>query len=117
METVPSPSHTTNTYTDTRRTYGRLVRPDPPDWMRRCDLAILEFLFNERNDPLVASPAMVEANTTYSLSTIRQRMRVLERADLLAYYDDGRGLYELSELGSAFVNGTVTAADIADPDA
>lgn len=84
------------------------------DWMTRADDAILEFLLNEGNEPLNASPAFVEANIDYKISHIRTRLRKLLKADLVEYYDEDRGLYQITDRGRAYLEGELDAEDLED---
>lgn len=86
--------------------YRQMRRPDV-SWLTRADDAILSFLENHPSKPLIATPAVVEANTGYAASTIRARMRLLEAAGLLQYYDEDRAMYELSQLGQGYLDATV----------
>jgi DNA-binding IclR family transcriptional regulator len=80
--------------------------------MTRCDGAILQWLDNSPNRDLVAGPAVVAANIGYAGSTVRQRMRELERRGLIEYHDADRGLYQLSDLGRSFLLGDVGADEL-----
>ncbi|MDS0295355.1 MarR family transcriptional regulator [Halogeometricum luteum] len=82
------------------------------DWMTRADDAILEFLQNEGNRRLVATPGVIEANIGYTLSTVNQRLKKLKTAGLVEYHDEERGLYEISEHGKAYLSGTVDANEL-----
>lgn len=82
------------------------------DWMTRADDAILEFLQNEGNRQLVATPGVIEANIGYTLSTVNQRLRKLKTAGLVEYHDEERGLYEISEQGKAYLSGTIDASEL-----
>lgn len=82
------------------------------DWMTRADDAILEFLLNEGNRPLVANPSTVEANIDYKISHVRRRLRALQEEELVEYYDKNRGLYQISEQGRAYLAGELVADDL-----
>ncbi|MFP8954542.1 ArsR family transcriptional regulator [Natrialbaceae archaeon A-arb3/5] len=82
------------------------------DWMTRADDAILEFLLNKGNHPIVSTPAVIEANIDYKISHVRSRLRELDDADLVAYYDKNRGLYEITDRGRAYLDGELTADDL-----
>lgn len=75
------------------------------DWMTRADDAILEFLLNEGNRPLIANPSTVEANIDYKISHVRRRLRALQDGGLVEYSDKDRGLYRISEQGQAYLEG------------
>lgn len=82
------------------------------DWMTRADDAILEFLLNEGNRPLVSNPSTVEANIEYKISHVRRRLRALQDGGLVEYYDEDRGLYRISERGRAYLEGELDAAEL-----
>lgn len=84
------------------------------DWMTRADDTILEFLLNDGNKPLNASPTFVEANIDYKISHIRNRMRKLHEAGLVDYYDEDRGLYRITDLGRDYLSGELNADDLED---
>jgi len=83
--------------------------------MTRADDTILEFLLNEGNKPLNASPTFVEANIDYKISHIRNRMRKLHEADLVEYYDESRGLYRITDLGRDYLAGELDASELDNP--
>ena len=84
--------------------------------MTRADDTILEFLLNEGNRPLSATPAVVEANTDYKISHIRNRMRKLHEAGLVEYYDENSGIYRITDRGRAYLAGELDADDLEDVD-
>ena len=84
------------------------------EWMTRADDTILEFLLNDGNEPLNASPTFVEANIDYKISHIRSRMRTLHDAGLVEYYDEDRGLYRITDRGREYLAGELDADDLED---
>nr|WP_241431013.1 winged helix-turn-helix domain-containing protein [Halorubrum kocurii] len=82
--------------------------------MTHADDTILEFLLNDGNKPLNASPTFVEANIDYKISHIRSRMRKLHEAGLVEYYDENRGLYQITDLGRAYLAGEIDADELED---
>lgn len=82
------------------------------DWMTRADDAILEFLLNEGNQSIVANPTTVEANIDYKISHVRGRLRALQEGGLVEYYDEDRGLYQITDRGRAYLNGDLDAEDL-----
>ena len=84
------------------------------DWMTRADDTRLEFLLNNGNKPLNASPTFVEANIGYKISHIRNRMRELHEAGLIEYYDENRGLYCITDLGRDYLLGNLDAEELED---
>ncbi|WP_246998709.1 ArsR family transcriptional regulator [Halosolutus gelatinilyticus] len=79
--------------------------------MTRADDAILEFLLNEDNEPIVVNPSTVEANVDYKISHVR-RLRALQDGGLVEYYDEDRGLHRISDHGRAYLNGELDADDL-----
>lgn len=92
----------------------RRMRRPRVDWMTRSDDAILEFLLNEPSRPVVATPAVIAANIQYTSSTVRKRIRELESNGLVTYFDEEKGLYELTELGRDYLAGRLEASDLED---
>jgi len=82
------------------------------EWMTRADDAILEFLLNEGNRPINATPAVVQANVNYQISHVRNRLRELHSAGLVEYYDEDRGIYRITESGKAYLAGDLKASDL-----
>ncbi len=82
------------------------------DWMTRADDSILEFLLNQGNHPIRATPAVIQANVDYQISHVRNRIRQLHEAGLVEYYDEDRGIYEISDLGRAYLAGELDAGEL-----
>jgi len=82
------------------------------DWMTRADDSILEFLLNEGNHPIRATPAVIQANVDYQISHVRNRIRELHEAGLVEYFDEGRGIYEISDRGRAYLAGELKAEEL-----
>ncbi|TYL37582.1 hypothetical protein CV102_16615 [Natronococcus pandeyae] len=82
------------------------------DWMTRADDAILEFLLNEGNEPLVANPATVEANIDYKISHVRRRLRALQEGGLVDYYNKDRGLYQITDKGQNYLTGEINSDEL-----
>ena len=80
--------------------------------MTRADDAILEFLQNEGNKPIRATPAVIEANLDYKISHIRNRIRELHDQELVVYYDESRGIYQITEKGRSYLAGELDADDL-----
>lgn len=91
-----------------------MVRPRV-DWMTRADDAILEFLRNGGNEDIRATPAVIEANVDYGISHVRNRVRTLCAAGLVAYYDGDRGIYEITSLGEAYLEGDLDGESVPEP--
>lgn len=90
----------------------RRMRRDRPNWMERSHEAVLEFLFNGAEPELISTPAVIEANIDYSLSTVNLRLSELLRVGLVQYYDEGRAMYELTDLGKDYLTGQVSGKDL-----
>jgi predicted transcriptional regulator len=82
------------------------------DWMTGADDAILEWMLNEPVGPIRASPGMVESNLDYEISHVRTRMIELREAGLLEYYDEDRGIYQITDRGRAYLAGELDAEDL-----
>ena len=82
------------------------------DWMTRADDTILEFLLNAGNEDLIATPAVVEMNIEFGISTVRGRLRNLHEAGLVEYYDKSRGAYQISEKGKQYLEGELDASEL-----
>jgi DNA-binding transcriptional ArsR family regulator len=80
--------------------------------MTRADDSILEFLLNEGNRPIRATPAVIQANIDYQISHVRSRVRVLNDAGLVEYYDESRGIYQISGIGERYLAGEIDATDL-----
>ena len=82
------------------------------DWMTRADDSILEFLLNEGNRPIRATPAVIQANVDYQISHVRNRIRELHEAGLVEYYDEDRGIYQITDVGRAYLAGEIDADEL-----
>ena len=83
--------------------------------MTLADDVILEFLQNEPGDNIRASPAVIEANIDYKISHIRNRLRKLHQGGLVEYYDESRGIYQITEKGRSYLRGDLDAGDLESP--
>jgi predicted ArsR family transcriptional regulator len=79
--------------------------------MTPIDRDILELLENG-GDELVFSPAVIAANLDWSHDSIRRHMKGLREQGLVEYYDETRGLYQLSERGRAWLRGDLPTEEI-----
>ncbi|WP_120244771.1 ArsR family transcriptional regulator [Halopiger aswanensis] len=80
--------------------------------MTNADDHILEFLLNEGNREIVATPRVIAENIDFNPGYIRQRMRKLLEEDLVAYYDEEAGIYEITDQGRAYLAGEIDAKDL-----
>lgn len=81
-------------------------------WMTGSDDPILEFL--DEHD--IAVPPLVISHNVDGLSypTVQRRAAKLVRAGLLRRHDDPQGYLEITDLGRAYLRGTVEAEDLND---
>lgn len=83
-------------------------RPPRCPALRAIDRHTLEYLLNEGNEELVATPAVIAANIGYDREYVRQRMKPLRETGLLRYVDKDRGIYELGDRGRRYVTGEMS---------
>ena len=76
-------------------------------WMSQCDNRILEFL-NETD--IVATPFVIANNIDYSRQYVNQRIRILATNGLVE--NTGDGLYRITDLGRAYLNGELDVDDL-----
>jgi len=81
-------------------------------WMTAADDRILEFLLNEGNRPLVATPAVIEMNVDYQRTHVSNRLGELLDAGLVEYYDKERAAYQITDRGRAYLAGELDANDL-----
>jgi len=80
--------------------------------MTPADRVILERLWNEGNDELALTPALIAENTDYARTTVREHMAELLHHGLVEYYDEERAIYCLSPRGRAYLEGEIDAEDL-----
>lgn len=78
--------------------------PRLANWMTPLDRDILERLEN-RGDELALTPATIAANTDWKHKSVRNHVLTLRDQGLLEYYDEERGIYQLSDRGRAWLRG------------
>ncbi len=81
-------------------------------WMTAADDRILEFLLNEGNRPLVATPAVIEMNVDYQRTHVSNRLGELLDAGLVEYYDEERAAYQITDRGRAYLAGEFDADEL-----
>jgi len=91
-----------------------MSRPQLASWMTPMDRDILELLWNEGRRELVLNPAAIEANTDWKPQSVREHVVKLREHGLLEYYDESRGLYQLSDRARAWLEGELPTADLED---
>jgi len=84
--------------------------------MTRADDAILEFLLNEPNNRLIATPAFIEMNIEFGISTCRTRIRKLNEVGLVEYHDEDRGSYMITDKGKNYLAGEIDADELDEPE-
>lgn len=80
--------------------------------MTPADRAILERLWNEGNDELALTPAVIAVNTDYARTTVREHMSELLDHSLVEYYDEERAIYQLSSRGRAYLAGELDVEEL-----
>ena len=88
------------------------MRRSRADWMTLADDVIVEWMLNPPGEPIKANPAIVGVNVDYGGSYVRQRMVKLRQAGLLEYYDEDRGIYQITDRGRAYLAGDLDAEDL-----
>lgn len=80
--------------------------------MTNADDHILEFLLNEGNRELIATPAVIAENIDFNSGYVRQRVSQLLERGLIEYHDEDRGMYEITELGRKYLAGDLDAEEL-----
>ena len=80
--------------------------------MTAADDRILEFLLNEGNESIIATPAVVEMNLDYQRTHINNRLGKLRGAGLVEYYDKNRGAYRITDRGRAYLAGEIDGEEL-----
>ncbi|MGZ0745749.1 winged helix DNA-binding protein [Haloparvum sp. AD34] len=80
--------------------------------MTAADDRILEFLLNGENQKIIATPGMIELNIDYGKTHISNRLKELREADLVEYYDEKRGAYQITERGEKYLKGQIKAEQL-----
>ena len=80
--------------------------------MTNADDHILEFLLNEGNREIVATPRVIAENIDFNPGYIRQRMSQLLDEGLVEYYDEDAGFYQITDRGRAYLDGNLNADDL-----
>ena len=90
------------------------MRPPLASWMTPADRAILERLWNEGNDELVLTPALIAENTDYARTTVREHILKLRDHGLIEYHDKERAIYRLTQKGRAYLAGEIDVDELED---
>lgn len=83
-------------------------------WMTNADDHILEFLLNEGNREVIATPAVIAENIDFNAGYVRQRVSKLLEEGLIEYHDEDRGMYRITERGRKYLAGDLDASDLED---
>jgi predicted transcriptional regulator len=75
--------------------------------MSQCDNRVLEFL---DETGIVSTPFVISSNIDYSRQYVNQRIRILDTNDLVE--NTGDGLYQITGLGRAYLNGELDPEDL-----
>ncbi|WP_323677552.1 ArsR family transcriptional regulator [Halorubellus sp. PRR65] len=73
--------------------------------MTHVDRSLLERLQNEGADELVLGPRPIADNTDFARSTVRTHLLELRDHNMVEYYDEEGGVYQLTDRGRAFLAG------------
>ena len=85
-------------------------RPRVP-WMTQGDDRILEFLLNEGGQELYATPRVISYNINYARNYVQERIKILRDADLVAYEDEKKAMYRITDRGRAYLSGELDVDD------
>lgn len=80
--------------------------------MTAADDRILEFLLNDPNERIIATPSVVEMNVDYAIAHVRNRLGKLLDAGLVEYFDEDRAAYRITDRGEAYLKGELDAEDL-----
>lgn len=80
--------------------------------MTNADDRILEFLQNDPNPSIVATPLVIAENIDFNRGYVTQRLRVLLENHLVEYHDEGSGIYRITDRGGAYLAGELEAEDL-----
>ncbi|MFB1063707.1 ArsR family transcriptional regulator [Natrinema sp. H-ect4] len=80
--------------------------------MTNADDHILEFLLNEGNREIVATPRVIAENIDFNPGYVRQRMSQLLDESLVEYYDEDAGFYQITDRGRAYLEGELKAEEL-----
>jgi len=86
-------------------------RPRVP-WMTNADDRILEFLQNDPNREIVATPRVIAENIDFNRGYVTQRLSELLEQGLVEYRDKDSGIYAITERGRAYLDGELNADEL-----
>ena len=80
--------------------------------MTNADDRVLEFLQNDPNHSIVATPKVIAENIDFNRGYVTQRMKVLREEGLVEYYDETSGIYQITDRGRAYLAGELEKDDL-----
>ena len=80
--------------------------------MTNADDRILEFLQNDPNPKIVATPRVIAENIDFNRGYVTQRLSKLRDNGFVEYYDEGTGIYQITDRGRAYLAGNLDANDL-----
>jgi len=83
-------------------------------WMTNADDHLLEFLLNEGNREIIATPAVIAENIDFNPGYVRQRVSKLLENELIEYHDEDRGMYKITDRGREYLAGDLDAEELED---
>jgi len=91
------------------------MKPRLANWMTPVDRDILDLLHNDGGfRELRLSPRHLSVNTDWGHQAIREHVITLRNHELLEYYDEDKGIYQLSDRGRDYLAGEIDIADLED---
>jgi len=84
--------------------------------MTPMDRDILERLRNPGNSELVLTPRLIAENTDWGRDAVRAHILELRERDLVEYYDEEAGIYQLSDRGRSWLEGDLPTEALEDDD-
>lgn len=89
-----------------------MPRAELASWMTPMDRDILDCLWNPGNRELVLSPRLIAENTDWGRDAVRSHILELRKHDLVEYYDEDAGIYQLSERGRQWLEGQLSPEEL-----
>jgi len=81
------------------------MQPPLASWMTPVDRDVLAVLRNGNEQELVLTPGVIAANTDWERQTVREHLLRLSDEQLVAYHDEARALYQLTDRGRRYLRG------------
>lgn len=80
--------------------------------MTNADDRILEFLQNDPNREIVATPRVIAENIDFNRGYVTQRLSKLLDQSLVEYHDEDSGIYKITDRGRAYLAGSLEAGEL-----